>query len=111
MIGEFLSVFFYIIFAHSLADYPLQGDFLAQGKNRNTDLGKIFWPYALSSHSIIHGGFVFMITHNIFLGVAETLIHAVTDWLKCGNKINMLTDQIIHYLCKVIWALIFINLK
>lgn len=108
MIGEFLAVLFYLLFAHSLADYPLQGDFLAQGKNRNTGLGKIYWPYALSSHAIIHGGFVLMITHNIYLGLAETVIHAGTDWLKCENKITMLMDQFIHYSCKIMWAVIFI---
>lgn len=107
--GEFLAVLFYLLFAHSLADYPLQGDFLAQGKNRNTALGKIYWPYALSSHAIIHGGFVFMITHNIFIGFAEVFIHAITDWLKCENKITMLTDQIIHYLCKSLWAFLFVK--
>lgn len=106
---QFISIFFILIFFHSLADYPLQGDFLAQGKNRNTDLGKIFWPYALSSHAIIHGGFVFLATQNIWIGLAESVIHAITDWLKCENKITMLTDQIIHYLCKALWAFLFIK--
>lgn len=106
---QFINIFFILIFFHSLADYPLQGDFLAQGKNRNTALGKIYWPYALSSHAFIHGGFVMIATGSIWMGLAESIIHTITDWLKCENKITMFTDQIVHYLCKATWAYIFIN--
>lgn len=98
------QMLFVLAVCHSLADYPLQGDFLSQGKNRNTPLGKLFWPYALSSHALIHGGFVFAVTGSVTLGLLETVIHAGTDWLKCENKISMLTDQLIHYVCKVIWV-------
>lgn len=100
------KMLFVLLAAHSLADYPLQGDFLANGKNRNTELGKLFWPYCLSSHALIHGGFVFIITGNIYLGLAESIIHAATDWLKCEKKISMFTDQVIHYLCKIVWVFI-----
>ncbi|BCG50210.1 DUF3307 domain-containing protein [Ralstonia phage RP13] len=97
---------FLLIFAHSLADYPLQGDFLAQGKNRNTPVGKMFWPYCLSSHAIIHAGFVLLITGNITFAIAEFFIHGITDWLKCENKINMFVDQFIHYACKFAYVAI-----
>lgn len=99
-----IEMLFVLAVCHSLADYPLQGDFLAQGKNRNTPLGKLFWPYALSSHALIHGGFVFAVTGSATLGILEAVIHAGTDWLKCENKISMLTDQLIHYGCKVVWV-------
>jgi hypothetical protein len=92
---------------HSLADYPLQGEFLAQGKNPNTPLGKMFWPYALSSHALIHGGAVFLITGSVWLCLAEAVIHAVTDLLKCDGKITMLGDQLIHYACKALWVGVF----
>lgn len=104
------ELLFALFVAHSLADYPLQGDFLAQGKNRNTALGKLFWPYALSSHAMIHGGFVFLLTGSVWLGLAESIIHAGTDWLKCENKISMLADQAIHYACKAAWVLIVMTM-
>jgi hypothetical protein len=95
---------FFLIVGHALADYPLQGDFLAQAKNRNTPVGKIFWPHALGAHAMIHAGFVTLITGSVLLGIAEAVVHAVTDWLKCENKISLNTDQAVHIACKVIWA-------
>lgn len=95
-----------LVFWHTVADYPLQGDFLASGKNRNTQLGKLFWPHCLSAHAIIHGGGVALITGLWWLGIAEAIIHAVTDWMKCENKIGMRADQSIHYGCKALWLLV-----
>lgn len=102
--SEFLPLLFMLTAAHSVADYPLQGDFLAQAKNRNTPVGKVFWPHALFAHSMIHGGFVYLLTGSLALAVAETCIHAGTDWLKCEGKISLNTDQAIHIACKVVWA-------
>jgi hypothetical protein len=97
---------FLLVAAHALADYPLQGDFLSQAKNRNTAIGKVFWPHALFAHSMIHGGFVLLLTGSIWLAVAEVVIHALTDFLKCDNMITLNTDQFIHLACKFAWALI-----
>lgn len=104
--SSFFVLVFWLIVGHVIADYPLQGDFLAQGKNRNTPVGKVFWPHALFAHSMIHAGFVALFTGSVVLGVLEALVHAVTDWLKCEGKISLRTDQSIHIVCKVIWALI-----
>jgi hypothetical protein len=40
---KFVDKFFLLAAAHALADFPLQGDFLANSKNHTTDLGKIWW--------------------------------------------------------------------
>lgn len=109
MLEAYATIFALLVFAHNLADYPLQSDFLAQGKNRNTPIGKVFWPHCLAAHSIIHGGFVGVITGSIWLAVAETLIHAATDFAKCEGKISMRTDQTIHYLCKALWAAVAVG--
>jgi hypothetical protein len=106
MTVAFLTILFWLVVGHSLADYPLQGDFLANGKNRNTPLGKIFWPHALFAHSMVHAGFVALFTGSIVLGVAEAIVHAVTDFLKCDNRIGLRTDQAIHFACKVLWSAI-----
>lgn len=104
--NEFFTLLFLLLFCHSLADYPLQGDFLAQGKNRHTGVGRVFWPHALFAHSMIHGGFVYLVTGSLLLGVFEAIIHAITDWLKCEGKISLRADQTIHFACKVLWAAI-----
>ncbi|SIT25252.1 DUF3307 domain-containing protein [Achromobacter sp. MFA1 R4] len=98
------EMIFLLVVAHALCDYPLQGDFLARAKDRNTKLGKMFWPHALFAHSMIHGGAVLLITGLLPLAIAEVIIHAVTDWLKCEKRIGLNTDQAIHLLCKIVWA-------
>lgn len=100
----FAQLLFLLIFAHSLADYPLQGTFLSGAKNRNTDVGKVFWPHALFAHSMIHGGFVLLITGSIWFASAEVIIHGFTDWMKCEQKITLTVDQMIHLMCKIAWA-------
>jgi hypothetical protein len=103
---QFSQLLFLLVCAHALADYPLQGPFLSEAKNRNTALGKLFWPHALFAHSMIHGGFVYMLTGSLWMACAEVVIHGVTDWLKCENRISLNTDQAIHIACKVLWALL-----
>ena len=93
-----------LIFAHFLADYPLQGDFLARGKNRTTPIAGVPWYHPMAAHSVIHGGFVGVITGSVWLGVAETVIHALTDDAKCRGHISYTADQAIHIGCKIVWA-------
>lgn len=101
-----LWILFLLIFAHFLADYPLQGEFLSQAKNRNTEVGKIFWKHALPAHAFIHAGFVGLITGSLLLALAEGVIHGITDYLKCEGKISLNQDQAIHIGCKVVWAIV-----
>jgi hypothetical protein len=99
-----IYMLFALVVAHNLADYPLQGSFLSEAKNRNTDIGAIFWPWALSAHALIHGGFVFLITGSLVLGLLETAAHAFIDWLKCEGDISLKQDQLAHYGCKLLWV-------
>lgn len=101
-----IEVFALLVFAHALADYPLQGDFLARGKNRTAPILGVPWQHPLAAHSIIHGGLVGLITGSIWLGVAETICHAAIDDAKCRGKIGYHADQALHIICKVIWIVI-----
>lgn len=102
--NEFAHVLFFLVFAHCLADYPLQGEFLATAKDRNSSLGKLFWRHALFAHSMIHAGGVALVTGSIALGLCEAIIHGFTDWLKCEKRISLAVDQAIHFACKIVWA-------
>jgi|ERR1700761_8189466 len=93
---------FLLVAAHFLADYPLQGDFLALNKARSGP-NLVPWWQALIAHAFIHGGFVALITGFWWIGAAEVAIHAVTDHQKCEKVIDINTDQRIHLLCKVLW--------
>lgn len=96
--------FLALIFAHLLADYPLQGDFLANFKGKN--------HIVLVSHAGIWTGTILVATH--LLGFDVTLfdvvwlfiVHAVADYLKAkpvgvykkldSLKGGLLLDQSIH---------------
>lgn len=90
--------------AHALCDYPLQGDFLARGKNHKVPIPGVPWYQCLAAHSLIHGGAVGLITGSFWLGLVEFTIHALTDFAKCDGRIGFDVDQAIHYGCKVAWV-------
>ncbi|MBJ2150650.1 DUF3307 domain-containing protein [Paracoccus sp. IB05] len=95
-----------LIVGHMLADYPLQGDFLARGKNRTAPIPGVPWQHPLAAHSIIHGGFVGIITGTIWLGLAEAVVHWFIDDAKCRGLISYHADQALHIGCKVLWVAI-----
>lgn len=99
-----MITFLLLIFGHALADYPLQGDFLARAKNRMAPIPGFPWWQALGAHAVIHGGVVGIITGIWWLGLAEAAVHFVTDDLKCRGRIGLNTDQAIHVACKAAWA-------
>lgn len=94
---------FAMMAAHALADYPLQGDFLSKAKNRSAPIPGVPWYQALGAHAIIHGGAVALITRSPALGIAEAIVHAITDDLKCRGKLSFNQDQAIHLACKALW--------
>lgn len=99
-----MEIFALLIFAHALADYPLQGDFLSNAKNHTAPIPGVPWYQALGAHSAIHAGFVGIITGSIALAGAEFVIHTLTDHAKCAGRVSFNTDQAIHIGCKVLWA-------
>src|SRR5882757_1924577 len=89
-LAQGLSLFFALLIGHALADYPLQGDFLALHKNRHyKDSSRALppgvWMHCLLNHSLIHAGFVWLITGNVILGLIEMVLHATIDFIKCEN--------------------------
>ena len=94
-----------LFFCHAIGDYAWQSDFMAQAKNRNTDVGKLFWKWVLPAHAMIHAGLVFFVTNSLICFVIELVTHSVSDYLKCENKISLNQDQAIHLLSKaIIWV-------
>lgn len=101
----FWGLLFWMIVLHCWADYPGQGDYLAQSKNPNSPLGQnAVWKESLFAHSMIHAGCVALVTGSIFLGLLEAVVHAGPDYAKCQQRISLHTDQFIHRACKVVWA-------
>jgi hypothetical protein len=102
------TVFFWLLIGHAVADYSLQTDFIAKGKNRHTAIPGLPWYYIMSAHALIHGGAVGVITGSLCLSLAETLLHFGIDVLKCEGKTNIHQDQIAHVVCKMVWAAVVV---
>lgn len=99
-------MFLALCVGHFIADYPLQGDFLARAKNRTSPVPGVPWQQALGAHAAIHGGVVWLITGLWWLGVIELVLHALIDDEKCRGRISFNHDQALHLLCKAVWVLI-----
>lgn len=99
-----LTLFCALVFAHALADFPLQGDFLSKFKNPllavENPKAESIWMWALSYHCIIHAGFVWMLTGIWWLGLIEFCLHWILDFLKGMFQLPFGGDQVVHLLCK-----------
>lgn len=114
-IGSALVLFFAFCIGHALADFPLQGPFLAQGKNRHlpppvladgATPPKRMWLYCLTAHALIQAGMVWIITGSVLVGFIELVVHWITDLLRTENKFSFECDQFIHILTKVVFVVL-----
>lgn len=109
-----MFLLFALLIGHALADFPLQTEAMAWGKNRHNTPANIpagqkpvaVWFHYLTAHALIHAGFVWLITGNVFFGVAELLLHWIIDFVKCENITNPHQDQGLHVACKVLYCLL-----
>ena len=101
-----MSAFFWLLFAHLLADYPLQGDFLANMKGKNN--------IVLLTHAGIWTGTICtalkLLGYHLvpWMVICLFVVHAVADLLKARKllwyrnmdalKEGLLIDQGIHIL-------------
>jgi hypothetical protein len=68
-----VNALLWMLIGHAVADYPLQGDWLARAKNRTLALvaGETIWWHALAAHAAIHAGAVRLATGSWWLAGAE----------------------------------------
>jgi hypothetical protein len=93
-----VELFALMLAAHFVADYPLQGEFLAKAKAQGP-----LRVWHLFGHSAIHGAAVLLVTGSLLLCVLETLAHTLIDESKVRGRISFATDQALHVGCKVLW--------
>ncbi len=111
-----IVLFAKLLMGHALADFALQSDSMAKGKNRNrmVDLSivppgqkyQVSWQYWLSAHALIHGMAVWLITGNIYIGFYEICCHWVIDFGKCESWYGIHEDQTAHIVCKILWSIL-----
>lgn len=100
-----IETFALLLIGHAVADYPLQGDWLAKAKNHKLSLvpGESIWLGCLLCHAAIHAGAVHYITASWLLAGFEFVAHTVIDYAKSDGRITYNQDQTAHVICKLIW--------
>lgn len=100
-----------LLAVHALADYPLQGDWLAKAKNHKLSLvpGETIWPMALASHSLIHALGVYLVTSSLLMASFELVAHAAIDYGKCDGRLTYNQDQVAHVVCKLVYTMSFVH--
>lgn len=113
---EFARLLFLLVAGHAIGDFALQTDWIAANKERPKNNGmnseckrQTIWPYVLAAHSLHHGLIVFLITQRLSLGIAETIVHGISDFAKGERYFGFQTDQWIHIGSKLLWALALIK--
>ena len=93
-----LKIIIKLIFCHLVGDYVLQSDFIAQTKGKN-------W-YHLFVHCALYC-LPFYIAFGFEWQLAFIFeMHCIIDSLKARyNKINYITEQILHYICTLVYLL------
>jgi hypothetical protein len=105
-----IETFFYLMIGHAFADFALQPDHIAKGKNRfarrppNYDEeahgpydGRL-WVMAMTAHALIHAGFVIVITGEPFLGLWQFVTHWLIDFERTSGRLTPWQDQTLHVL-------------
>lgn len=99
---------FQLIALHCLADYPLQGDFLAKGKNPTVPMRGVPWWLMMAVHSTIHAAGVSLVAPAWCVAV-EFVSHFIIDLAKCKGWLGsgeraFVIDQVLHVLFKALYV-------
>jgi hypothetical protein len=100
-----LALFAAFVVMHALADFPLQGDYIAKQKARKNADNTSVWIVAISAHSVIHAGGVWLVSGSLAFFAAELILHFLIDLAKGEGKFGLVADQALHLACKVAYTL------
>jgi hypothetical protein len=98
-----LSLAILLAMSHFFCDFGLQSDRMAREKCPGCDV-TLSWGWWLASHAAIQGLGVALLTGQPLLGLAEWVVHALIDRLKCAGLFNLVVDQTLHLACKLLWV-------
>lgn len=115
---ELLQLIFLLLCGHAVGDFALQNEFIAANKSRlarerftpeQRQSMETIWPWLLSAHAMHHGLIVYFITQNFWICFLETVAHTMIDFGKGERWYSFHTDQYLHVLTKIFWALLIKN--
>jgi len=81
-----MEIFLYLIWAHFIADFPLQSNMMAQKKSES-----IYW---LSIHSAIYG--IVMMMFGWKFGLINGFLHFIVDGVTSKINKNLWKDKNMH---------------
>lgn len=100
------ALFFAFAIAHALADFPLQGDYLARMKRRDQSTTTMEWVISLTAHSLVQAGGVWIVSGSPLVAAIELVLHWIIDLAKGEGKFGYTTDQVLHLLCKLAYTVL-----
>lgn len=104
MTTEPCLLLFLLLTYHGVADYALQNDFMARGKNPAVpETHGVPWWHILLAHAAVHAFGVAWLTGSWVLGLLELIVHAWVDYSKCRGWLGVHVDQGAHLVCKLAW--------
>ena len=98
-----MKTFFLLLCVHALTDFQLQNGAMHDHKIREQNIS--YWYYWMGAHALICGGGVYIVTSSLGFAIAETIIHFVIDAIKSDNRIGFHTDQCLHIISRIIYAI------
>lgn len=101
-----LALFAAFVVIHVLADFPLQGEYLARQKSRRLADTRSDWIVALTAHCVIHAGGVWLVSGSLALAALEFFLHGAIDLAKGEEKLGIAADQMLHLVCKVAYVVL-----
>lgn len=111
-----LQLLLALLIGHALCDFPLQGEYLANGKNwrflkhiQDPSRPPQIWIACMAAHCLIHAGAVWVITGSTLLAVIELVLHWCIDVAKCRGMTSFNQDQVLHALCKVSYVAVWFS--
>lgn len=100
---EIITIIFWLICAHVIADYPLQTPEMGKYKNKRNQPSppdkkakpvRVWFAY-LTAHAFVHAGLSSLVVGPLF-GFIIGLFHWIQDYFKCKIQYSPNLDQLIH---------------
>ena len=104
-----LALFAAFVVMHALADFPLQGDYLARQKSRRLADSRSDWLTALTAHCVIHAGGVWLVSGSLAFAAVELGLHGLIDLGRSEDKFGIVADQFLHLICKLAYTLLLVK--
>lgn len=115
MFHTFILALAGLLAVHWFFDFPGQGQFLSDIKNKQVPVFP--WWFGLTAHSMIQAAATFGVVWLFYpvlafqIAVLEFALHWTIDYTRVHQRCSAMVDQYLHIACKVMYAIaiVFFN--